>query len=127
MRRFVSILVAVLFLTAAYVFVWPSANIPYFGVEILHLLAGMVFLIALGFAIRKIWPAATPGQRLGWLLLALGGLLGAVLIYTGTRRGEWTLLYTHMGACVAGCAILTASWAGKRGFLAGSYIGGIFR
>jgi tetratricopeptide (TPR) repeat protein len=127
MRRLTSILVATLFLTAAYIFAWPSANVPYFGAVILHLVAGIVFLVALGFAIRKIWPAATPGQRLGWLLLALGGLLGAMLIYTGTRRNEWTLLYTHIGVCVAGGAILLASWAGKRGFLAESYIGGIFR
>jgi tetratricopeptide (TPR) repeat protein len=127
MRRLTQILVAALFLTAAYVFAWPSANVPYFGAVILHVVAGVVFLVALFFAIRRIWPAATPGQRLGWVLLALGGLLGAVLIYTGTRRGEWPLLYTHIAACVAGGAMLASAWAGKRGFFAGSYIGGLFR
>ena len=127
MRRFVSILVAVLFLTAAYVFAWPSANVTYFGAVILHVVAGVLFLVALFFAFRGIWPAATTGQRLGWLLLALGGLLGAVVIYTGTRRGEWPLLYTHIGVCAAGGAMLASLWAGKRGFLAESYIGGIFR
>src|SRR5713101_7755475 len=127
MRRLASILLAILFLTAAFVFAWPSANVPYFGAVIFHVVAGVVFLVALFFAFRRIWPAATPGQQLGWLLLAIGGVLGAVLIYTGTRRGEWPLLYTHIGACVAGGAMLASSWAGKRGFLAGSYIGGIFR
>ncbi|HYL68142.1 MAG TPA: tetratricopeptide repeat protein [Candidatus Limnocylindria bacterium] len=127
MRRLASIPVAVLFLTAAYVFAWPSANVPYFGAVILHVVAGVVFLVALCFVFRWIWRGATPGQRLGWLLLVFGGVLGAVLIYTGTRRGEWPLLYTHIAFCVAGGAMLAASWAGKRGFLSGSYIGGIFR
>ena len=127
MRRFTSILLAILFLTAAYVFAWPSADVPYFGAVILHVVAGVVFLVVLCSAFRRMWQSATPGQRLGWLVLAFGGLLGAVLICTGTRRGEWPLLYTHIAACVAGGAVLAASWAGKRGLLAGSYIGGIFR
>src|SRR4029077_16269865 len=127
MRRLASILLAILFLTAAFVFAWPSANVTYFGAVILHVVAGVLFLVALFFAFRGIWPAATTGQRLGWLLLALGGLLGAVVIYTGTRRAEWPLLYTHIGVCVAGGAMLASSWAGKHGFLAESYIGGIFR
>jgi Tfp pilus assembly protein PilF len=127
MRRLASILLVILFLTATYVFAWPSANVPYFGAVILHLVAGVAFLVALFFRFRRIWPAATPGQRLGWLLLALGGLLGAALVYTGTRRGEWPLLYSHIAACVVGGAVLAASWAGKRGLLIASYIGGIFR
>jgi Tfp pilus assembly protein PilF len=126
-RRFTLYLLWALFLTAAYVFAWPSPNVAYFGAVIIHLVTGVVFLLALGLAIGRILPAATPGQRLGWILLGLGGLVGVLLIYTGTRRGEWPLLYAHIAVCVAGGAMLVSSWAGKRGFLAGSYLGGIFR
>jgi len=127
MKRLASILVAALFLTAAYVFAWPSANVPYFGAVMLHLVAGMVLLVTLAFALRRIWPDAPPTSRIGWVLLTAGGVLGALLIFTGTRREEWTLLYTHIGFCVAGGAMLASTWAGKRGFIAGSYIASVFR
>ena len=118
MRRFTSISLAILFLTAAYLFAWPSANVPYFAAVIAHLLAGIVFLILLAFALRGLLRGAPLVSRIGWILLALGGVLGAVLIYEGTRRVEWPLLYTHIGACAAGGALLLSGWAGRRGFLA---------
>jgi tetratricopeptide (TPR) repeat protein len=119
MRRLISLLLATLFLTAAYLFAWPSANIPYFAGVIIHLGAGVLFLLTLAFALRSVWRGAALAARAGWILLALGGLLGAVLIFTGTRRGDWPLLYVHIGACLAGGALLASAWAAKRGFLAG--------
>jgi Flp pilus assembly protein TadD len=116
-RRFRVFLLAVLFVTAAYVFAWPSANVPYFAAVILHLVAGIVLLIFLAFALRGILRNASAISRIGWILIAIGGVLGAVLIKTGTRRDEWPLLYTHIGTCVAGGAFLASAWAGKRGFL----------
>jgi tetratricopeptide (TPR) repeat protein len=127
MKRSASILLAILFLTAAYVFAWPSANVPYFGAVLLHFIAGVLFLVAMISAMRPIWQAASPASRLGWILLGSVGLIGAALIFTGTRRNEWSLLYTHIGLCVAGGALLASTWAGKRGFLAGSYIAAVFR
>ena len=119
MKRAASILLAVLFLTAAYVFAWPSANLLYFGAIILHLLAGVAFLVALVFTLRGILRRPAELSQAGWILLLIGGMLGAALIFTGTRRNEWPLLYAHIGLCVAGGAFLAASWAGRRGFLAG--------
>jgi tetratricopeptide (TPR) repeat protein len=119
MRRLASLLLAILFLTAAYVFVWPSANVPYFAGVILHLGAGVLFLLTLAFALRSILRDATPSARAGWILLAVGGLLGVVLIFTGTRRGDWPLLYVHIGVCLAGGALLASAWAAKHGILAG--------
>src|SRR5271155_2268713 len=127
LKRLRSLLLAILFLTAAYVFTWPSANVPYFGAVILHLLAGVVLLVTLVFTLRRIWPAASPALRIGWPLLALGGVLGVALIFTGTRRAEWPLLYWHIGLCVAGGALLASAWAGNRGFFAGSYFAAAFR
>ena len=120
MRRLVSLLLAILFLTAAYVFVWPSANVPYFAGVILHLGAGVFFLLILAFALRPILREAAPSACASWILLALGGLLGAVLIFTGTRRADWPLLYAHIGACLAGGALLASTWAARRGILGGA-------
>ncbi len=127
MRRLTSISLAVLFLTAAYLFAWPSANVPYFAAVIAHLLAGIVFVILLVFVLPRLLRGAPLVSRAGWILLALGGLLGAILIYEGTRRAEWPLLYTHIGACTAGGALLASGWAGKRGFLARGFAAGFLR
>ena len=116
-RRFRAILLAVLFVTSAYLFAWPSANVPYFAAVILHLLAGIVLLIFVVFALSGIFRNASALSRIGWILIAIGGLLGTVLIKTGTRHDEWPLLYTHIGTCVAGGAFLASAWAGERGFL----------
>jgi Tfp pilus assembly protein PilF len=127
MRRVTVVLLAVLFVTAAYLFVWPAANIPYFAAVILHLLAGIALLVFLVFALRGILRGGSATSRIGWILVAIGGVLGAVLIKTGTRRDEWPLLYTHIGACVAGGALLTSVWAGKHGFLARRPTAGLLR
>jgi Tfp pilus assembly protein PilF len=119
MKRAASNLLAVLFLTAAYVFAWPSANLFYLAAVILHLLAGVAFLVALVFTLRGFFRRPAALSQAGWIFLLLGGMLGTVLVFTGTRRNEWPLLYAHIGLCVAGGAFLAASWAGRRGFLAG--------
>ncbi|MGA7221325.1 MAG: tetratricopeptide repeat protein [Candidatus Acidiferrales bacterium] len=127
MKRVTDILLFVLVLTAAYVFAWPSANVPYFGAIILHLLAGVAFLVLLLFTLRPMLRQGPIASRIGWVLLAVGGILGAILIYTGTRRVDWPLLYVHIGACVAGCALLVSGWGCRRGFLAGPFPSGIIR
>src|SRR5208282_5058565 len=57
MKRLRSRLLAILFLTAAYVFVWPAANVPYYAAVLLHLLAGiaMVVVLALSLASSCAW------------------------------------------------------------------------
>jgi tetratricopeptide (TPR) repeat protein len=127
MKRITYILLIVLVLTAAYVYAWPAANVPYFGAIILHLLAGVAFLALLIFTLRSILRQGPTASRVGWLLLVLGGILGALLIYTGTRRAEWPLLYVHIGACVGGCALLVSGWGCRRGILAGGFPSGIIR
>lgn len=119
MKKIFAVLSAVVFLTAAYVFAWPSANIPYFGAVIVHVFGGVLFLVALLLLFRTIWSEASAVARFGWILLAVGGILGLILIYTGTLRRDWPLVYAHIGFCVAGGALLASAWASRRGFLAG--------
>src|ERR1700678_561739 len=127
MKRLVHVCLGILFLPAAYVYAWPSANVPYFAAIIFHLVAGIAFLILLSIGLLPILRNAPVASRIGWILLAFGGVLGIVLIFTGTRRAEWPLLYIHIGSCVAGGAMLFSGWASKRGWLAGGVGSGIVR
>src|SRR5271155_876593 len=113
MKRATSILLAILFLTAAYVYAWPTASVPYFAGVVLHLVAGVALVIALIFTLNKILRGAPAASKIGWILIAFGGILGVALIFTGTRRTEWPLLYIHIAACVAGGAFLAAGWMGR--------------
>jgi Flp pilus assembly protein TadD len=127
MKRLVHICVAILFLTAAYVYAWPSANVPYFAAIIIHLVTGIAFLVLLSIGLLPLLRHSPVASRIGWILLAFGGVLGIVLVFTGTRRAEFPLLYIHIAACVAGGAMLFAGWAGKRGWLASGVPAGILR
>src|SRR5580704_18963945 len=127
MKRAISILLALVSLTAAYIYAWPSATVLYFAAVILHVLGGAALLLLLVCTLRNIFRSAPPAKKIGWLLLTLGGILGVALIFTGTRRNEWPLLYAHIAACVAGAALVAACWAGRRGFLAGSRSAGLAR
>src|SRR5271168_5268105 len=120
MNRFRTFLLYFLFLSAAYLFAWPHATLVYEGTVLLHLLVGALFLV---LGIPFLWRRIAAGDfsgRVGWLLIAAGGVLGVVLAITGAPRSRFPLLYAHIGACVAGGVILAAGWAGRRGWLAGS-------
>src|SRR5580698_6846137 len=127
MKRLIHLSLAILFLTAAYVYAWPSANVPYFAAIVIHLVTGIIFLILLTFGLAPILRNSPVASRIGWILLAFGGVLGIVLVFTGTRRAEWPLLYIHIGACVTGGAMLFSGWAGRRGWLANGIPAGVVR
>src|SRR5271170_2432659 len=127
MKRLIHLSLAILFLTAAYVYAWPSANVPYFAAIVIHLVTGIAFLILLTIGLVPILRNSPVASRIGWILLAFGGVLGIVLVFTGTRRAEWPLLYIHIGACVTGGAMLFSGWAGRRGWLANGIPAGVVR
>jgi Flp pilus assembly protein TadD len=121
MSRIRTLLLLVLVVTAAYVFAWPAASVPYFLAVLLHLVAGIALAAAIAISSRSLLGHASPEQRAGWILLAIGGTLGIALIFTGTRKSDWPLLWVHIGSCVAGGALLLSAWAGRRGFMARHY------
>ncbi len=120
MRRAVSALLGILFISACYVFAWPTASVPYFAGIVIHLVCGVALVALLIFALWPILRDSTPVAKIGWVLIASGGVLGVVLVFTGTRRVDWPLLYTHIGACMLGGAFLASAWAARRGWLARS-------
>src|SRR6266404_9580105 len=111
-------LIIFLFISAAYHFAFPQANIFYAADVLLHVAAGTLTSILLLPFLRRILGEANRATAIGWILLSAGALLGLVLIYKGTRRADWNWLYLHIFLCLAGVGILVSEWAGRRGWLA---------
>ncbi len=115
-RPILPVLVAFLFVSAVYLFAFPQPNVVYPAVVLLHVFVGLVaiffFVPTLIKCIRSRSVAA-----LGWILMLAGGGVGAALIYTGTPRSDWNLLYAHIVLCTAAVGILIAKWAERRGWL----------
>ncbi|MGH9511200.1 MAG: tetratricopeptide repeat protein [Terriglobales bacterium] len=113
-QRLLVSLIIFLALSAGYLYAFPQANLIYPIVVFFHAAAGLAATILLLILLIRLLGQATVLSRIGWLLIAAGGILGCVLIYTGTARAEWNLLYVHIALCLAGVGILFAEWWGTR-------------
>ncbi|HXZ79087.1 MAG TPA: tetratricopeptide repeat protein [Terriglobales bacterium] len=112
--KFVAGLLITLFVSAVYLYGFPTANVFYAAVVLLH--AGLGVLASF-FLVPRIPSSLRQGSwvaRLGWLMLTVGAVLGLMLVYTGTSRPQWKLLYAHIGLMVVGCALLVADWLVRR-------------
>jgi cytochrome c-type biogenesis protein CcmH/NrfG len=120
LKRILGYLTAALAVSALILYSWPTPTILYEGVVLLHLLLGVALLIAAIPYLLKLMREDSLAERVGWIVLLVGGLLGAAIIYTGARRQEWPLLYSHIVISILACAILVFVLAGKRRWLAAS-------
>jgi len=102
--------------SAVYLYGFPSANIPYILVVLFHLVAGIFLTILLLPFLVKLLRTSTWGARFGWLLLAVGAVIGLTLIFTGTPLGMKWLLYSHILTCLSGVTLLAGSWMASRGW-----------
>lgn len=117
LRRLLGYVTAALAVSAFILYSWPVPTILYEGIVLLHLLLGvLLLLIAIPYFLRLV-REGTIAERIGWVVLLAGGLLGAAIIYTGARRQEWNLLYSHILTSVLACAILAFVLSGRRGWL----------
>ncbi|HTE88686.1 MAG TPA: hypothetical protein VK639_07025, partial [Terriglobales bacterium] len=95
-QRVISGLLIFLSLSAVYLYAFPQTNLIYPVVVLLHALAGVV---AMAWILIFLWRRLrneTFFARVGWALVMAGGILGLVLIKTGTPRAEWNWLYSHI-------------------------------
>ncbi|HLJ42345.1 MAG TPA: hypothetical protein VKT50_12725, partial [Candidatus Acidoferrales bacterium] len=118
MKRLRLGLILILFFTALYDFAWPTPTIHYYVFVVLHLAAGIAFLFLLFCFFGNIWRNSTLADRAGWSLLALGGVIGLALIFTGTPRNDFPILYVHIIASLVGVILLLGSYANRRKWLA---------
>jgi Flp pilus assembly protein TadD len=116
-RRALAPMLVFLFVSAAYLYAFPQANVFYAGVVLLHALVGVVASIYLAIFLFRVVRSGSLLARLGWLLVFAAAILGIVLIKTGTARPEWNLVYLHIALALTGSGILFADWAGRKGWL----------
>ncbi len=110
-------IIALLVLSAAYLYTFPQPNVFYAGIVLLHAGAGVAAAFWLLPVVLRVLRRGNVAARLGWVVMAAGAVLGLVLIRTGTPRSEWNLLYLHILLSVAAAGILVSDWAGKRGWM----------
>src|SRR5260370_36280807 len=101
-----SVLVAILFCTSLYLYVFPGPNLAYVAVVLLHAALGVV---AAGFLVPKVLAvvrAKSLYSDLGWLVLAAAAILGVVLVFIGHTRLEWDWMDRHVVLLVPAVASL---------------------
>ncbi len=111
-NRVLTPLIGFLVVSAIYLYAFPQANVLYAGVVLLHAVAGVVASVLLLLWLVRSWRQGEPLVRVGVLLLFLGAIPGLVLIYTGTLRTEWPLVYVHIGLSFFGAGLIAAARIG---------------
>ena len=120
MKRWRSLSVLVLAVTAVYLYAFPTATIIYALAVLLH--SGIGALLTLGlvvFLFRGIGKELVLA-RIGWVLMAAGAALGIALIYLGTPHRLKAWLYAHIAICTLGVVLLAVGWMKERGWLGAS-------
>jgi tetratricopeptide (TPR) repeat protein len=116
-----------LFVSAVYLFAFPQPNVFYAGVVLLHVAIGTIAAVWLLVRLLPALKRKSIAASAGWILLTAAGIVGMVLIYTGTPRFEWNWLYLHMILALAGVGILFAEYLGGRGWLGSGFIFSVVR
>ena len=112
--KFLAISVAVLFVTAVYLYAFPSPTLAYAAAILLHTGLGMIAAICLVFFWLRYLKQLSWIPMLGWLLITLGAALGLALVYLGTTRPMLKWLYLHIALSTAGVVLLVADFLARR-------------
>ena len=72
-------------LSGIYLYTFPSATLPYFGIVLGHILVGLLFsLLVIGALFRL--GTASSAMKLGWLSIGAGTVAGILLTFMGATR-----------------------------------------
>ncbi|MGC1417756.1 MAG: tetratricopeptide repeat protein [Candidatus Acidiferrum sp.] len=113
--------------SAVYVYGFPAANLPYVIIDLFHVAVGVFLAVLLLPFLVSVLRTSAPAARIGWSLLAVGAVLGLILIYTGTSLPMKKLLYAHIFVCVLATLFLAASWLASRGWLGAGAVQQVLR
>src|SRR5262249_52049909 len=83
MNRWRPRILLLLAVTSLYLYGYPAASLTYSGVLLFHLVAGIALTILLVPYFLRNWRDEKFLSRMGWSALALGAILGIVLIKIG--------------------------------------------
>src|SRR5215468_449808 len=112
--KFLTVSVAVLFLTATYLYGFPSPTLTYAGAILFHAGLGVVVALCLIRFCLKYLKGLSLTSKIGWLLITLGAALGVALVYLGTTRPMLKWLYLHIALSMAGIVLLVADFVARR-------------
>src|ERR1700751_4804002 len=110
MKRWRSLSVFVLAITAVYLYALPAAIIFYAGAALLHTGVGVLLVLGSAILLFRGFKEERLLGRFGWFLLAIGGALGIALIYLGTPHRMKIWLYSHIVISAVAVLLLAASW-----------------
>ena len=102
-------MVVFLAVSAGYLFTYPEPNVIYAIVVVMHAFVGLVLTLVFVPKIFGLLRNSTWAARAGWILVMTGGVVGVILIKTGTPHSEWNKLYLHIVLSVAGVGFLAGS------------------
>jgi Tfp pilus assembly protein PilF len=112
-KKFGVLSIAALTISAIYLYSWPAANLFYAGAVLFHVALGVV-LCAVGLILLRDALRGPVIVKLGALVLAAGSVFGLALIYTGTSRVHWNLLYVHIAVSGVAVVLLAGWWFWRR-------------
>ena len=118
--RFVAALLALLVLTAIWLYAFPAANLVYVAVVVVHVGCGVLAAVALMPRLLAVLRKGSLTARAGWIILAAAAGLGIVLIFTGTPRADWKLLYSHIAFATLATVLILVNWLRVRGVVTSS-------
>jgi len=106
-------LLVVLTASAVYLAAWPAPNLFYAAIVLLHVGLGVLFALV---GLRLLPDALKQGTtvRIASWMLALGTVLGLVLLVTGTTRPFQKLYLSHVAFSAVAVALLAGWWIEKR-------------
>ena len=120
MERWRARSLAVLVVSAIYLYGFPSATITYGTLVLLHVGVGILLTLLLLPVVFRLFHGLPSLAKVGWTLLLGGAGLGIALIFIGTLTRWKPWLYAHIALCVAGSLFVLASWLAARGLLGAS-------
>src|SRR3954464_14248272 len=105
--------VAALFVSAVYLYGFPSPTVHYIAIVGIHAFGGLIALLACLAFLPKL--RSKPfSEIVGWILFGAGGALGCVLLKIGATRPHWSWLYAHIVVSAIAVVLLAACWTSER-------------
>ena len=111
--NFARLCVAALFLSAAYLYAFPTSTVYYIVVVGAHAFGGVIALLVSLAYLPKL-RAKSRSEIAGWVLFGAGGAVGCVLLKIGATRPHWSWLYAHIVVSMIAVVLLAACWASER-------------
>ncbi len=108
--RFAGPVLLVLVVSAFWLYAFPAPTLLYLTIVLVHVGGGLLISFLLLPRLLSALKNGSLMSRAGWTAMAIAAVLGIVLIFKGTLRAEWNLLYVHISLAGVASVLLLAGW-----------------